>query len=227
MATDDLERYPMKASRYSSHSQIVDLCGRGDGRRLLDVGCARGGLSTALVSAGWSVVGIEPDPADASAARASGVEVIEAGAEESLAQVDGTFDAIVFADVLEHMPHPDAVLRLARGALNPGGKIVISVPNVAHLTVRAQLAVGRFEYADRGIMDRTHLKFFTGRSLRRLVTEAGLTVTEIRVTPAPIEEVFPAVARRPALRPLLAMNAALSRAWKSGLAYQYIVVAVA
>lgn len=219
------DRYPLKAGRHSSHSRIVSLCGAGQGRHLLDVGCARGHLASALQTNGWVVTGVEPSASDAALARRSGVDVVEGGAEEALRDMTGVFDVVVFADVLEHMTNPEEVLRLGVALLSPGGRVVISVPNIAHVTVRASLLLGRFNYADRGIMDRTHMRFFTRRSLLALLESAGLGLVRMQVTPAPIEEVLPVFARHRALRPLLGLNAALAGAWKSGLAYQYVVVA--
>jgi 2-polyprenyl-3-methyl-5-hydroxy-6-metoxy-1,4-benzoquinol methylase len=71
---------------------------------------------------------------------------------------------VVLADVLEHLPDPVRVLRSVHSLLNPGARIVVSVPNVAHVSVRAQLLFGRFRYSARGILDRTHLRFFTQRT---------------------------------------------------------------
>lgn len=225
MSTDDRERYPVKAGRHSSHSVVVAMCGRGNGRRLLDVGCARGHLAAALASTGWNVTGIETDSADARAARSHGLHVIELSADEAFAELSETFDVIVFADVLEHMSDPLSVLKNALEVLAPGGRIIVSVPNVAHLTIRAQLLLGRFNYADRGIMDRTHLRFFTRRTLIELIEGAGLAMDRMRVTPAPIEEVFPIMNRTWPLRALLDANAGLARLWKSGLAYQWVIEA--
>lgn len=218
-----VERYPVKTDRHSSHSIVLRMCGEGAGRRLLDVGCARGHLGSVLADAGWAVTGIEADATDAAAARTKGLNVIEQSAEMAFGSMTEKFDVIVFADVLEHMVDPLMVLNLARQRLLPGGRIIVSIPNVAHLTVRAQLMLGRFNYADRGIMDRTHLRFFTRRTLIEMIREVGLSINEIRVTPAPIEEVFPIFRRSRFLRPILEVNALFARAWKSGLAYQYVV----
>jgi len=219
------ERYPMKASPYSSHSRIVELCGEGRGRRLLDVGCARGHLGSLLQGRGWSVTGIEPDPDDAAVARNAGLEVVVGSAEEVFAGLEHRQDVIVFADVLEHMVDPAAVLSAAVPLLEPGGRIIISIPNVAHLTTRFQLLFGSFTYTDRGILDRTHLRFYTRRTVRSLVEGCGLTVARMTATPAPIEEVIPALLRSRILRPILAIGALAARVRPSLLGYQFIIVA--
>ena len=223
--TQDSERYPIKADRHSSHSQILKQCGPGNGRRLLDVGCARGHLSAALANQGWNVTGIEYDASDAALAKDAGINVIVGTAEEALASLNEKFDVIVFADVLEHFVHPLEVLKLATTRLAPNGRIVISIPNVAHLTVRLQLLLGSFTYTDRGILDRTHLHFYTKKTLKEMVANAGLSIAFVGATPAPIEEVLPALRKIAPLRAILEFNAWTARTWKSALAYQYIVVA--
>ena len=225
MNNSEIERYPIKADRHSSHSQILKQCGDGNGRRLLDVGCARGHLSSALAKQGWNVTGIEYDADDAAIASASGIEVIVGTAEDALSSMNEKFDVIVFADVLEHFVHPLDVLKQATSLLTPEGRIVISIPNVAHLTVRLQLLLGSFTYTDRGILDRTHLHFYTKKTLKEMISDAGLTVTHFGATPAPIEEVLSKLRTIAPLRAILEFNAWTARTWKSALAYQFIVEA--
>jgi 2-polyprenyl-3-methyl-5-hydroxy-6-metoxy-1,4-benzoquinol methylase len=220
----EVERYPIKADRHSSHSQIVSLCGEGEGQSLLDVGCARGHLSALLRAQGWKVHGIEYDTNDACIAQEKEITVSVGTAEHVLETLKDTFDVVVFADVLEHFVDPLHVLNLAQQRLNPGGRVVISIPNVAHLSVRLQLLLGSFTYTDRGILDRTHLHFYTKKTLREMVTAAGLHIVHLGATPAPIEEVLPVLRRVRLLRTVLEVNAWTARRWKSGLAYQYILV---
>jgi len=227
VSSSQVERYPIKADRHSSHSQILKQCGAGYGQRLLDVGCARGHLSSALARQGWRVTGIEYDVADAAIAKLTGVRVIIGSAEDALSNIEDKFDVIVFADVLEHFVHPLDVLAMATSLLAPNGRIIISIPNVAHLSVRLQLLLGSFTYTDRGILDRTHLHFYTKKTLKEMITKADLQITYIGATPAPIEEVVPALRTISPLRGLLEVNALTAKLWKSALAYQFIVVAKA
>jgi 2-polyprenyl-3-methyl-5-hydroxy-6-metoxy-1,4-benzoquinol methylase len=225
MSSPETERYPVKADRHSSHSQIVKQCGEGKGLRLLDVGCARGHLSEVLASQGWRVTGIEYDAADAAVARDKGIDVMVGTAEDAMGTMNEKFDVIVFADVLEHFVHPEDVLCQARALLAPGGRIVISIPNVAHLSVRLQLLLGSFTYTDRGILDRTHLHFYTKKTLKKMIVGAGLDTIYMGATPAPVEEVFPVLRKIAPFRMLLELNALIARTWKSAFAYQYIAVA--
>lgn len=225
MSSHATERYPVKTDRHSSHSQILRECGQGNGRRLLDVGCARGHLAKEFIKQGWVVTGVEYNQEDAELARKEGINVIVGSAEAAFSEISELFDVIVFADVLEHLVDPLAILQLAKQRLTPDGRIVISIPNIAHLTIRIQLLLGSFNYADRGILDRTHLHFYTKKSLREMITAAGLQTVHLGATPAPVEEVFPVLRKIAPLRLLLELNALIAKSWKSALAYQYIAVA--
>ena len=90
----------------------------------------------------------------------------------------GPFDAVIYADVLEHLVDPWQVLRESRRWLAPGGHVLLSVPNIAHWTARVNLALGRFDYTDGYLMDRTHLRWFTQASARNLARTAGYRVVE-------------------------------------------------
>jgi len=183
----------------SSHGLVVHLVGTQ--KDVLDVGCATGGLLGHLVGLGNRGVGLEGDPAQARVAASKGLEVLEWDLERGLPPLEGrSFDAVVFADVLEHLKDPAPVLRQARARLAPGGRVIVSVPNIAHCSTRGRLLIGRFEYGEYGIMDRTHLRFFTKASVTRLLEECGFRVD--RVVPVP------AVPAPPGLERL-----ALGRAW--------------
>jgi len=216
--------YQLKSDPHSSHAAILARLGEGGGRRLLDAGAADGFLSELLTAQGWRVTALERDPERAARARGKCHEVVVADLAEAAGVVDGPFDAIVYGDVLEHLSDPLAALRALNPALAEGGVIIVSVPNVAHLWVRLQLLAGRFDYADRGILDRTHLRFFTRRTLLDLLARAGLAVEELRATPVPLPLVVPARLHGAWLRALHAVSAGAANCWKGGLAYQFVAV---
>jgi methionine biosynthesis protein MetW len=220
-----LERYPLKAGRYSSHSKILHLLGEGKGKSLLDVGCAQGHLLSAAMDNGWVTTGIEYNEDDAKIAQSCGLNVFRGSAEQELLRMTGKFDVIVIADVLEHLVDPDVVLRLISERISHQGKVIISLPNVAHLSVRFALFAGRFNYSDRGILDRTHLHFYTRKSIMALCKSNGLTINSWTVTPAPVEEVLPIMHKYIALRWILNIGDKLASLWKSGLAYQFVIEA--
>lgn len=153
------------------------------GARVLDVGCGTGALSVVIRDVrGADVVGIEPDASRAERARERGITTITTVLSESLHESIGTFDVAVYADVLEHLPDPLAELVKVRPFLKPSGIVVISVPNVAHWSVRLDLLFGRFRYAEVGIMDATHLRWFTEETLLQLLDQAGIEVVSIART---------------------------------------------
>ena len=151
-----------------------------DTGRLLDLGCAAGGLATLLP--GVEVVGIELDAEYAAAAERHCARVIHADVEQ-LARDGleglGRFDCIVAADVLEHLVDPWSALRAYARLLDPGGAAVISLPNVAHWSTYAALMRGSWPRNPEGIHDATHLRWFTLRDARELAEQAGLAVAAV------------------------------------------------
>ena len=154
-----------------------------DARRLLDVGCGAGAFAAGLKDErpGLEVWGVEMDPA--AAARASDVldRVLVGDAAAVLPGLAaGRFDCVVLNDVLEHVMGPEALLAALRPLLAPGGRVVASLPNVRHWTVVADLVFrGRWEYTDEGILDRTHVRFFTRASLPGLFAAGGFALESV------------------------------------------------
>ena len=218
-------RYTLKGDPYSSHSVALGWLGEGHGRRLLDVGAADGLLARQLTERGWKVTAIEADPVAAKAGAAHCERMIVGDLDAGLPPVEGVFDAIVCADVLEHLRDPLRVLTALRDSLAEEGEVLISIPNVAHLWMRLSLLVGRFDYAERGILDRTHLRFFTRRTLAALVTQAGLRPTRTTATPVPLYQVVPERWHGRGLAVAHALSATTARALPRLLAYQFLVLA--
>lgn len=166
-----------------SHALMLDLIGRAD--RVLDVGCATGYLADALQRRGSTVSGVEFD-ADAGRRALPFLDKLVVGDLDSLDLsrefATARFDVVVFGDVLEHLKDPLAALGQARALLAPGGAIVISIPNVAHGSVRLALLQGRWDYRDIGLLDRTHIRFFTRSTLLALLRDAGLVAVDVRRT---------------------------------------------
>lgn len=153
------------------------------GSRVLDVGCGTGTLACVLSDAcSAKFVGVEPDAARAERARSRGVEVHAGYLTPELIGELEPFDIVMFADVLEHLPNPQSMLLLARGALVPGGAVIVSVPNIAHWSVRSCVLRGKFDYQPFGIMDATHLRWFTAKTITSLLESAGFRVVGYRGT---------------------------------------------
>ena len=198
------------------------------GESVLDVGCGTGSVSKILVeNCRADVVGIEPDPARAARASSLGLRVHVGYLTPDLIRMVGPFDIVLFADVLEHIPDPYSMLIAARGALRPGGSLLVSVPNVAHWTVRVDIMRGRFTYKPSGIMDATHLRWFTADSLKSLVTSAGYTVKSYRAAAGTILE--DNIFRRPSSwfpgRPTSLFLRFASRRWPNLFGCQHVLKA--
>lgn len=192
-------------------------------RFVVDVGCGAGGLGRVLKATrpGIEVRGIEIVSEQAARAKSVLDDVFVGRAEDPMPSDWPAPDCVVFADVLEHLVDPWGTLREFRARLAKGGKIVVSLPNVAHWSVLRDLAVGRWEYKDGGLLDRTHLRFFTTRSAIALVEGAGFRIEQFQrvldgsyLVPRHVREV-PNVPRRPGIRNLC---------WEP-LTYQVLLVA--
>jgi len=148
-------------------------------RRVLDVGCGTGRLGALLRERGHVVTGVELLPEAAALARASLDHVEVADVEVGFPFPPASFDAVIFADVLEHLIDPWRVLRAAALLLSPDGCVVASIPNFQHHSVLRGLLRGRWEYRDHGIADRGHLRFFTLHTIRGLFAGAGLKLVRV------------------------------------------------
>jgi 2-polyprenyl-3-methyl-5-hydroxy-6-metoxy-1,4-benzoquinol methylase len=167
-----------------AHSCLLRMVGHN--KRVLEAGCASGHVSEALHKQGCSVVGIEIDADVVKPAEQWVERVVIGNFDDGLLwkELEGEiFDAVLFGDVLEHLKDPLATLLESMKHLELLGSVVISVPNIAHADVKVALLKGLFPYADDGLLDRTHIHFFTKESLLELVTAAGLVPIDFqRVT---------------------------------------------
>jgi 2-polyprenyl-3-methyl-5-hydroxy-6-metoxy-1,4-benzoquinol methylase len=153
------------------------------GGRVLDVGCSTGYLSKLLVERGSTVVGIELDEEAAAQAERWCETVLTGDVERmELPFEPASFDAVMCADLIEHLREPGAFLARVRPLLRPGGRLALTTPNVANWTIRLALLLGRFDYTERGILDRTHTHLFTRRSLTRCLEDAGYRLESLDFT---------------------------------------------
>ena len=200
----------------------------GPDRRVLDVGCAHGYGAEALGTLGCRVVGVERDAEDAARARAYCEQVLVADVEQpgwTAALGAGRFDVVLFSDVLEHLRDPGQVLREALGVLEPErGAVVASVPNVAHVSVRLELLLGSFRRETLGILDATHLHFFTRETLEELLVSSGLAVESWDCTTNEVADpVIVEYLRRAGMSYTPALRDAFARS--GAMAYQFILKA--
>jgi SAM-dependent methyltransferase len=215
--------YRLKPFKYSSHYWILKcLANAGRPLKILDIGTADGYLGAILKEQGHYLVGVENDLILAENAKGYYDVLHHADIESFDFPYQEHFDVILFADVLEHLRDPDVVLRRALAALRPDGQVIISVPNVANIFVRLSLLFGQFGYADRGIMDRTHLRFFTLKSLRRLVGDCAFRIVGLFPTPVPVQIVLPFTNRK-SLAIFHELHFLMVSGWKSLLAFQFVI----
>jgi 2-polyprenyl-3-methyl-5-hydroxy-6-metoxy-1,4-benzoquinol methylase len=223
--------YTLKPDRYSSHAQIAQWLKQQRTRLspdrecvVLDVGCAHGFLGYWLSASDFYLIGIDNNPDFLADLHPNYRQKILADIEADEPLVpDRPPNVLVLADVLEHCRRPEEVLkRLCRRHLQTGASVIISLPNVAHWYMRLSLLLGHFEYAERGLLDRTHLRFFTLKTAAQLCRQNGIVIEEIRVTPTPLPLIHPAFAEGRPLSTLHTLNGRLTRWFKTWLGYQFI-----
>jgi O-antigen biosynthesis protein len=170
-----------------AHAYALALIGHN--KDVLEVGCSTGFFTKALVERGCNVVGMELDPEAAEMAERWAERVVVGNIDEGDVWnyvKDESFDVVVLGDVLEHLHDPLASLRQAVRKLKPTGFVVTSLPNVAHGDVRIELMRGRFRYREMGLLDRTHVRFFTLETIRELMSQAGLVVVDTKRVVVPL-----------------------------------------
>ncbi len=197
---------------------------------LLDVGCGRGQLGEAIRQLGWEVWGVEQSGEACTTARRRLHRLIEADLNDLdriEREVAGTtFDALVFSDVLEHLYDPRTVLENYLRFVKPGGRVFISVPNAVVWTNRLKLLFGRVDYTDTGVMDRTHIRWFTFASARALVRASGCKVARTASTPHLVRACLPVLKwlrSKPAEGPTNPRAMIDSRGFKLYMKYAYPV----
>jgi glycosyltransferase involved in cell wall biosynthesis len=218
--------YEYQPYAHSSHAVIRDFFRRREPARVLELGCADGRLAAELMREGHTVVGIESSSRAAAQAAARGVAVLCADPEScEFGELRQQFDVLLAADVLEHLREPGAVLTRAARQLTASAEVILAVPNVANLFIRLLLLLGRFPYGRRGILDRTHLQFFTLRTALELVRESGWKVRSVTPVPVPVPLVFPRLWRTWLGRLGFEGLALATRLFRRLLAYQFVIVA--
>jgi 2-polyprenyl-3-methyl-5-hydroxy-6-metoxy-1,4-benzoquinol methylase len=218
--------YPIKRSAGSSHRIACELVG--SGHEVLDIGCGKGFFADALAEQGNRVDGIDvlPDAPEESQLRSYFSADLDEGIEPVLRQLHGRqYERVLLLDVLEHLKNPERILRQARAAVRQDGLLIVSVPNVANITVRVALLFGQFNYQERGILDRTHLRFFTRRTARAMLTGEQYEILEERTSIMPLELILGLSPENPILRGLNLLLRLATRLFRGVLGYQIILVA--
>lgn len=162
----------------SSHAKLIKLVG--NSKKVFEVGCSNGYVSKVLKEQfHCSVTGLEIDPNAAKEAQKYCFRIIVGDVEEidfSKELGDEKFDVITFGDVLEHLENPQKALEGIRGFLRDNGYVLASIPNIAHISVGLELLEGKFNYRSTGLLDDTHIRFFTKENIQKLFRESGFEI---------------------------------------------------
>jgi 2-polyprenyl-3-methyl-5-hydroxy-6-metoxy-1,4-benzoquinol methylase len=179
----------------NAHAYMLEMVGFN--KTVLELGAAAGHITRALNDQGCRVTAIEYDQEAAVDLKQFADEVIVGDLNDPaiFAGIPTQFDAILAGDVLEHLISPQEVLSRAARLLAPGGQVVVSLPHVGHVDVRLSLLQGRFDYRTFGLLDATHLRFFTLKTVQELVKQSGLVMTDLRRVRVPAFETEQAVER--------------------------------
>jgi 2-polyprenyl-3-methyl-5-hydroxy-6-metoxy-1,4-benzoquinol methylase len=216
--------YAIKRGRYSSHFYALRLTGKD--QRVLEANCGDGSLGSQLAAANNRVTGLDASP---KVSLSAGYQnVVAADLENGVPDLPAkSFDRILLLDTIEHLRDARPLLDDCRGLLAQRGRLIVAVPNTVNLTVRFMVLFGMFCYSDRGILDWSHLRFFTRASAERLLRERGFRITGRHYTIMPLERIVPLPAESRLLR---ICNGALRLATRIApglLAYEVVIVAEA
>jgi 2-polyprenyl-3-methyl-5-hydroxy-6-metoxy-1,4-benzoquinol methylase len=216
-----MEEYQFKPSEDSSHGRITKLLQHRPRSRILDLGCSSGLLSERLRRLGHQVTGVDVNEIDGVRERTD--HFVKADLNEGIpSDVGSGFDIVLVADVLEHLFSPGNMMTQIRDVLSPSGTAVICVPNMAHWYPRIRSTLGVFDYDQRGILDATHLRFFTRRSLVKLIERRGFAIQRIEPVGLPLDALGIESTKARALR---LTDRLLSNVWPTMFGYQFIVEA--
>lgn len=217
------DEYDLKDG-YGSHAVLLEWLARHEPSRVLDAGCYDGRFAHRARALGHHVTGLDRWKHEGVADRVD--EFIEADLNQPLPSgLDATYDVVVAGDILEHVVEPHLLLSDLAGKVRPGGELLVSVPNFGHWYPRTRIAVGKFDYDQRGPLDRGHIRFFTRTMIERLIDECGLLVVEARTVGTPFNTFADNTAdtfKGRLVRGVERTDRGLVRAWPRMFSYQWI-----
>ncbi len=215
--------YEIKASGDSSHGILLHQLSKKSNCHVLDIGCSDGSLGERVRALGHVVVGVDVECHALVEDRLD--KFIQADLDSGLPRdLPGPFDIVLCADVVEHVRQPDVLLKEIRSVLDVGGSLLVSIPNFGHWYPRLRTLFGFFDYDRRGILDQTHVRFFTRRSFERLARTAGYSVQRVSCTGFPFDILSRGNTKVPkfAIAPFRLLDKFLIKLRPPFFAYQFI-----
>ncbi len=215
------QTYNLKLGYESSHTAALRLVNPGE--KILDIGCGQGLVARKLQEMGCEVTGLD-QYVEEGAGTADSPRLLRADLDQGDLPVDASqFDRVLMLDIIEHLKDPERFMEgLRRQLAGSRAKLLLTTANIGFFTVRLGLLLGQFNYGRKGILDRTHTRLFTFRTLRELLEQCGFTVETMRGIPAPYPE---AIGLNWASRTLLALNSMAIRLLPGVFSYQILVTA--
>jgi glycosyltransferase involved in cell wall biosynthesis len=215
------EEYLFKEGDGSSHAAMLQMLGTLPPSRILDLGCSGGLFAERVRAAGHRVTGV--DSMEVPGVRERTDRFVLADLNTGIpAEAGGRYDVVIAGDIIEHLTRPVEMLKDIGNVLRPGGQLLLSVPNFGHWYPRLRVVTGLFGYDRRGILDDTHIRFFTRSTLRRSVRTAGFDILEETATGLPLGAIG-AAGSSPALNAARRLEAALVRLRPTLFGYQHVL----
>ena len=219
--------YTFKPDRYSSHTKIINyiksISNKNKKLKILDVGCSKGFIAKELKDENIEFYGIEYNKQDAKQAKRyyKEIKVLDLDKEKPAYQKE-SFDIIIMADIIEHLKDQNIVKYFTK-FLKKQGLMILSTANVANIYIRLKLLFGNFDYEKRGIMDNTHVRFFTLKTFRQLAKQSNLKIIKEDFTPIPLPMVSSVFEEGKALNILHRLNYMKTRIFPKLLSFQLIL----
>ena len=219
VASVETDDYDLKVS--GSHGVLLDWLARRAPSRILDAGCFDGRFADQARRHGHHVTGLDRVKHDGVAERLDAF--LEADLNQPLpAALDGAFDVVVAGDILEHVVEPQSLLLDLATKVAEGGELLVSIPNFGHWYPRGRVALGRFDYDQRGPLDRGHLRFFTRDTVEALFAACDLRVLERRTVGTPFDTLVGQARSQRLSTGLMRTDRGLVRAWPRMFGYQFL-----
>ena len=214
--------FGIRESEGSSRAVILKMIEGEPPLKVLDVGCSGGRLAESMRARGHHVTGVdEHDDPDTNKRVDAFVQAdLEQGIPD---EVGGGYDLAIAADVLEHVRNSDQLIRQMGASVRRDGRVIVSIPNFGHWYPRLRTVLGIFDYDQRGILDKTHVRFFTRRSLLRMLKKNGFEVIDVTATGLPLDAV--SGSRFILNRVVRKLDALLVRLRPTLFGYQFVVQA--